>query len=94
MYSQSDSSSPLPEGVCGPPRRGAGGKISKGQGLGVFVGRSGGLSGKNEGMFPCKGTNTMNIMLNKISPYDSSVLFDILQSNAPLLLTSFLPNGV
>ena len=38
MYSQSDSSSPLPEGVCGPPRRGAGGKISKGQGLGCVCG--------------------------------------------------------
>ena len=36
----------------------------------MFVGRSGGggvLSGKNEGMFPCKGANTMNVMLNRFS---------------------------
>ena len=40
MYSQSNSS-PLPEGVCGPPRRGSGGKINKGGGdWGVFVGRT------------------------------------------------------
>ena len=37
MYSQSDSSS-LPEGVCGLPRWGAKGKISKGQGLGCICG--------------------------------------------------------
>ena len=54
MYSQSDSSS-LPGGVCGPPRRGTGGKINKGgSGVCLWVGVAG-LLGKNEGMFPCKG---------------------------------------